>query len=348
MRRFFGRFLGAVLVVAGLGVVAFKAWLVWSGPYLEGQPAYPYCLQAAEALAAGEVGDALEFADAGGCVDVAERAEAVWRSLPATAERCAMGIWTGTGEDVAGVGCAIASDLVVFGDVRDLARQAARYVRGDEADTLLVALSAAGLVLTVVPYADAGTALVKAARRAGTLTERLTSSITSLVRQRSWRALGNLLGDAGRISAKVGPADAARALAYADTAEEVADVARFVERADAPLLALRWGGKRVTRIADDELYRFALARGPDGLRLAAARGARAMLSRQPFVVFAAKTVVRHPDAITSTAVAIARWVLTRSNWTATAIVAASLVVSGAALNWTHRRRPPRRSRAAPA
>ncbi len=341
MKRFLGRLLGTVLVGLGLGVLAFQAWVWWTGPYLEGLPPYPYCERAESALETGQVREAMEVAEAGDCQELAERAKAVWRSLPATAERCAVGIWTGVGEDAAGVSCAIVSDLVVFGDVRDLTRQALHYVRGEDTDPVLVALSAAGLVLTVAPHVDAGTALVKAARRLGTLSERLASSIASLARRRAWRPLADLLGDAGRISAKLGPGDAARALAHADSAEEVADLARFVERVDAPLLALRWGGKRVTRIADDALYRAALARGPDGLRLAAERGARAMLSRQPFVIFAAKTFVRHPEALTDAALAIATWALKRLSGALGLVVSASLIVAGVLLRFTNRRRPRR-------
>jgi hypothetical protein len=339
VKRFLGRTLGAVFVVLGVGVLAFQAWVLWSGPYLEALPPYPYCEEAERALANGAIQEAIEVADAGGCVEVAERAQAIWRSLPATAERCALGIWTGVGDDAAGVSCAIASDLVVFGDVRDLTRQALRFARGEDTDPVLVALSAAGVVLTVAPYVDAGTALMKVARRAGTITDRLASSITSLVRRRAWRPLADLLGDAGRISAKLGPGDAAKALAYADSADEVADVARFVERARTPLLALRWGGKGVTRLTDDTLYRTALARGPDGLRLAASRGAQALLSRKPFVIFAAKTVVKHPDAVTGAALAIATWLLTRLDGTLSLVVAAALMLVGGALRWANRRRP---------
>ena len=339
VKRFLGRTLGAAFVVLGVGVLAFQAWVTWSGPYLEALPPYPYCQEAERALTDGAIQAAIELADAGGCAEVAERAEAIWRSLPATVERCALGIWTGVGDDAAGVSCAIASDLVVFGDVRDLTRQAVRFARGEDTDPVLVALSAAGVALTVAPSVDAGTALMKVARRAGTITDRLAGSITSLVRRRAWRPLADLLGDAGRMSVKLGPGDAAKALAYADTADEVADLARFVERARTPLLALRWGGKGVTRLADDALYRTALARGPDGVRLAVDRGTRALLSRKPFVVFAAKTVVKHPDAVTGAALAIATWLLTRLDGMLGLVVAVALILVGGALRWANRRRP---------
>ncbi|MFO7547223.1 MAG: hypothetical protein R6W77_17155 [Trueperaceae bacterium] len=341
MKRFVGRSLGAALVLLGVGVLVFQAWVFWSGPYLEALPAYSYCEEAERALATGAVQEAIEVAEAGGCIEVAERARALWRSVPAIAGRCAIGIWTGVGDDAASVSCAIASDLVLFGDVRDLTRQAVHLVRGEDTDPVLVALSAAGVVLTVAPHVDAGTALMKVARRAGTITDRLAGSITSLVRRRAWQPLADLLGDAGRISAKLGPGDAAKALAYADSAEEVADVARFVEQATTPLLALRWGGKGVARIADDALYRTALERGPDGLRLAASRGARALLSRKPFVVFAAKTVVKHPDAVMGAALAIATWLLTRFGGTVGLVVAATLIVVGGLLRRVNRRRPRR-------
>lgn len=325
-----------LLLVLAIALVAGKLWLEASGPFVEALPAYPYCREASIALADGDVALALELADAGACAHESALARERWDALAAQAERCWAGVWSGRGQDAVGVGCAVASDLVVFGDVRDLTLQALAWGRGDATDPVLVGLSAAGLALTFTPQLGAGNALLKVARRAGALSADLAGSVTRLVRQRAWPALADLLGDAGRISTTLGPARATRALRYADDASELASLARFVDRASHPLVALRLGGKRVVSIADDGLYRAALARGPAGLELAADRGTRALLSRQPLLVWAAKSVYKHPDALAEALVALAVWLLRWATWP---LVLASAALSGLAgwLLWPRRR-----------
>jgi hypothetical protein len=330
--------LAALLVLMGLGALGLKGWLTFDGPYLEALPAHPFCDEAEAALAADRVGEALELAEAGACGSTLERAQARWDSLTAVAARCWEGIWTGRGEGDAGVGCAVASDLVVFGDVRDLTRQGIGWSRGEETDAVLIALSAAGVVLTLAPTVGAGTSLVKVARRTGALTRGLADSVVTLARQRAFRPLVGLLGDAGRISRKLGPARGTRVLAYADTPAELATVARFVERAPHPLLALRWGGKSATRIGDDALYQLALTRGPRGLALAAERGGAALLSRKPLVLFAAKSLYKHPDQVAAWALALAKWLLRWATWPLVLVVSGVLVLAGVALFPRRRRR----------
>ncbi|HZW28490.1 MAG TPA: hypothetical protein VFF08_08525 [Trueperaceae bacterium] len=337
MRRFVRRLLGTALVVLGLAVVAGKLWLASSGPYLEALPPFPFCAEARAELGAGQAAEAIELAEAGGCEEELAAARAQWDRLGAMFERCVSGVWTGRAGDGVGITCAIASDLVVFGDVRDLTRQGIAWFRGEETDEVLVALSAAGIALTFTPQVGAGNDLLKAARRAGALSESLARSVVRLARERAWRPLANLFGDAGRISLKVGPARATRALAYADDADELARVARFVDAAPSPLLGLRWGGKGAARLADPDLYAAALARGPAGVELAVRRGTKALLARQPLVVALAKQLFN------GNASALAVLLLRRLTWPVVVGVAAGLVLLGAA-TYRSGRRPRRRPR----
>ena len=343
--RMLRRVLGAALVLAAVLLVGVKARLDRGGPYLEALPPYPYCADAEAALAAGRHLDAIELAEAGGCEDALTAARAEWNSLAALLERCVGGVWTGRAEDGVGIGCAVLSDLVVFGDVRDLARQGAAWLRGEETDEVLVALSAAGIALTFTPQVGAGNDLLKAARRAGSLSEPMARSVVRLVRERAWRPLGELLRDAGRISLGVGPARATRALAYADDAEELAAVARLVDRSPDALLALRWGGKGAARLTDEGLYAAAMARGPAGLELAVRRGGSALLARQPLLVAAAKVFYRDPDALLKALAALATYLLRWLTWPLVVGTAAALTVVGAAVyaSGRRRRRPRRRS-----
>ncbi len=329
--------LALLLLLLALGALVGKVWLEASGPFVEALPAYPFCQEAALALEEDRVADALELAEVGDCATEEAQARARWESLAATLDRCWEGVWTGRGEDAAGVGCAVASDLVVFGDVRDLSRQALAWGQGEATDPVLIGLSTAGLVLTFAPQVGAGNALLKVARRAGALSAGLGRSVSTLVRQRAWRPLADLFSDAGRISTKLGPARATRALAYADSPAEMASLARFVESASHPLVGLRLGGKRVAGIADDGLYRVGLARGPAGLQLAAERGSAALLSRKPLLVWAAKSVYRHPDAVASALLVLATWLLRWATWPLVLVVAGVASLAGLAL-WPRGRR----------
>jgi len=326
MKRFLRRALGLALIVTALVLVGAKAWIALDWPYIEALPPYPYCAEAERATRAGKPAEAMELAEAGGCADELATARHDFDRFGARLGRCLSGVWTGVGDDAFGIGCAVASDVVVFGDVRDLTRQGAAWLRGEETDEVLAALSAAGILLTFTPQVDAGVSLLKAARRVGSLGERLAKRVVGLVRQRAWKPLAGMLTDAGRISLKVGPARATRALAYADDADELATLVRYVDEVPNPLLGLKWGGKAVTRLADADLYSKALLRGEPGLRLAARRGGKALLARQPLLVFAAKSLWKNPEAFAALVAFTVRW----ATWPWVGAVAALLLVAGAA------------------
>lgn len=335
--------LAPLLVLLGVAALLGKVWLTSAGPFVEALEPYPFCAEAERALVEDRVADALELAEVGACAGVAAAARVRWDALEGQVARCWQGVWTGHGEDATGVGCAVASDLLVFGDVRDLTVQAFAWGQGDATDPVLIALSTAGIALTFVPHVGAGNALLKGARRAGALSTGLARSVTTLARQRAWPTLAGLFGDAGRIGTTLGPARAMRALAHADDATEMAMLARFVERAPHPLVGLRLGGKRVASIADDAAYRAGLARGPEGLRLVAERGGAALLARQPLLIWASKSVYKHPEALAAFLAAFASWLLRWATWPLVLAVSGVLIVLGVVL-WP-RRRPRRRARA---
>lgn len=59
----------------------------------------------------------------GACGEVMLAAEAEHDRLSLIVGRYLNGIWTGRGEDAYGIGCAVASDLVVFGAVGRIGRK---------------------------------------------------------------------------------------------------------------------------------------------------------------------------------------------------------------------------------
>src|SRR4030088_2490202 len=98
------------------------------------------------------------------------------------AKRFATGLVTGNADDVASLSGTVAGDLFVFGDVRDVVREAKHLAMGEDTDRLVLGLATVGLAVTAATYISvggvapvrAGLTLVKDARRGGRLGEGLT------------------------------------------------------------------------------------------------------------------------------------------------------------------------------
>lgn len=98
-------------------------------------------------------------------------------SSAAAAESFARGFITGEPDDVVGLAGTVLGDLFVFGDIRDAAREGARYVSGQKVDELVLGLSLVGIAITAGTYASfgasaparVGLSAIKAARKTGRL-----------------------------------------------------------------------------------------------------------------------------------------------------------------------------------
>lgn len=155
-------------------------------------------------------------------------------SLRRRAQSFGSGALHGEGASSEALAGAVIADLFVFGDVRDLVLQSARGLRGDEVDTVIVALSAAGIVLTAVPSAGAGAALLKLARRSGALTDSLARQLlrrTRLaVRRTDAAPLTELTRNAAALSGNAGTVPSLRILRHVDHAGDLQRAARFSAR----------------------------------------------------------------------------------------------------------------------
>ena len=95
------------------------------------------------------------------------------------------GFLTGDAPNEAALAGAVAADLTGIGDVRDLYAQAARYLRGEEVDPLIIGLATVGLGLTAATVAtlgasgpeEAGISTLKAVKRAGRLSPMLAREV---------------------------------------------------------------------------------------------------------------------------------------------------------------------------
>lgn len=174
----------------------------------------------------------IELADARGVKVTAERrarvtlANAPGASLARGAGRFGQGFLTGQGEDLAGLAGATMGDLTVWGDVRDLGREAVHWARGEPVDRFMVNLAGIGIVATGATYAAFGTPLtlragisvLKGARRAGVVGGRFAGNITAALRGGSKAQLAALVGDLGTAGSKAGTRATFAGLRHVDDA----------------------------------------------------------------------------------------------------------------------------------
>ena len=230
------------------------------------------------ALAAGDADLANSFVALAAANDVRlpenlsrRAAEAIAEENSAShfAARFATGLVTGDADDLGSLSGTVAGDLFVFGDIRDVVRESKHLAMGEDTDHLILGLAAAGLAVTAAAYVSlggatplrAGLTLVKDARKAGRLGERLTQwagrsaresvdtavlreavasgsvlrpgqtagAIQAAFRAEKAGALVRLAKDVGRIGERAGARGALDTLRIAEGPKDVARVARLAE-----------------------------------------------------------------------------------------------------------------------
>lgn len=190
-----------------------------------------------------------------------------------------MGALSGRAASLEGLVGAVAADMLVVGDVRDLLIEGGKWALDGETDEVILALSAAGLATTLAPAADWAPAVLKAARRAGAMTKGLSEFIVAAAKGKRFDQLSELMGHVAAIARRASPGGAARALRLADGPGDVARLARFVDRAEdlgrgSGALALHVTGAegvRVLRAAENMADAAGALRAADRAVVAAAR-----------------------------------------------------------------------------
>lgn len=145
------------------------------------------------------------------------------------------GALTGEGDDLPSMTGAIVADLFVFGDVRDLVIQSGRWLKGEETDAVIVALSAGGILLTVSPSIDMGAAVLKLARRMGALSDAFAKSLVEAaqraVKTRNADEVSSITGNVAALSTHTTPSGAVALLKHVD---DPATLARMAKLAESP------------------------------------------------------------------------------------------------------------------
>lgn len=162
-----------------------------------------------------------------------------------------LGALSGRAGSLEGLIGAVAADFFVVGDVRDLVIEGGKVALDGDGDGVVLALSGVGLATTLAPEVDWAPSVLKAAKRAGSMTKRFGEEIVALVRQGKKEEILKVLDDTAALSKKASPGGAMRLLRHADDAEELGVLARFVERQPLGAFALHVAGERGATIVKD-------------------------------------------------------------------------------------------------
>lgn len=179
------------------------------------------------------------------------------------------GFVTGHGSDTAGFMGAIASDLTVVGDVRDIGAEGSKLARGEDYSKLILGLSVVGLAATTATVATGGgglpvkvgVSLLKVAEKAGTITARFARDVSNVLQEAvnfeklrgllrttdltdsaatrravveyadgvSLARVTPILTDMAALERAVGPAEAVRLMRHVDSTGDLARVGRMGE-----------------------------------------------------------------------------------------------------------------------
>jgi len=261
-------------------------------------PGFDYVQEVRALRAQGRFGEALVVADAG-LSDPAASTEELRREREATAEEGAgvlrrlraagMGALSGRGDSLEALLGAIVADLFVVGDVRDLVIEGGKQLLDGDSDELVLLLSVVGLVTTLAPEVDWAPSVLKAARRAGMVSRPMADFVRAAIKGRRVEELEPVFANVVRLGAKASPGGAVRLIRHADTPEDLAGLAGFVERRADGAFALHVTGAEGARVlrgagsAADDVVALAARKGRPGARFLASPAGRVLLRPHPLV-----------------------------------------------------------------
>lgn len=231
---------------------------LWELARLFGLPDHDYLADIAELRREGHLGEARELAryvathpDLPRSAEAARIEKELDREISSfwgKSRRAVRGFVFGEGSTVEAMGGAIASDLVLYGDIRDLVKQSYYKSTGRETDPVLAALAGLGIATELLPHLDWGPAVLKVFRKAGALSRNFAGWIARSAR-RSTRlkrldpALASVFKGVRTMTDTVGLPRTTRMFRHVDAPADVALLSRMVSRnGDAAYLAIKNGG----------------------------------------------------------------------------------------------------------
>jgi len=297
--------------VARLAVACFVCWALVADTgsrlarlQLASLPDFDYVAEVEALTLQGRYGEAEMVARAGldARADAPQRARLQAALDAAIAERdgwlrkirsAGLGALSGRGTDLESLLGAVAADFFLVGDLRDIVIEGGKLVIDGDSDELVLLLSFVGAATTLAPEIDWAPSVLKAARRAGAIGERMAEHLRQLLRQRKSAELAEVCEQVATISKRASPGGAIRMMRLVDEPADLSAIARFVERRPKGAFALHVTGaegastlKRVSGAvpeAADELIEAAAGKGAAGTRFLSTPAARALIRPHPLI-----------------------------------------------------------------
>ncbi len=251
--------------------------------------------------AQGRLGEALSLADAavaeGDSSDALARARASAAELQASWVRAAKdlgwGALTGRGETLEGLVGAVGADFFVVGDLRDLVIQGTAAASRDDPDEVVAALSLFGLTTTLAPQIDWAPSILKAARKAGSMSDSFATLLRRWIADMNTGKVVGVCESIASIGKSAPPGTILRTLRGVETGEDLAAIARFVDKqgpkATRVLHAAGQDTVATVRIINDagesgvKVAATAARKGPRGMAFLRSPQARALLKPHPII-----------------------------------------------------------------
>lgn len=257
------RVVGSLLRVSAAAALVWICWqdrpAMQARDAFEALPPFDYAYEAGELFKQNRFTEALLLVDEGLAQDPSSNRLLImkqglelerkdWMRQMALGGRGAI---TGRGTETAELAGAIVADLFVFGDIRDLVIETGTWLQGGDADDMIVALSAGGILLTVSPSVDLGAAVLKTARKVGALGDAMARTIADAARQayrtKKLGPIKAITDDVGALATRARPAGAVKILRHVDDPATLRRVVRFAATPDGlhalmidPKTTLRW------------------------------------------------------------------------------------------------------------
>lgn len=171
-----------------------------------------------------------------------------YNSFLKRAVRTSSGFLIGDGESKEELMGAIVSDMVLYGDIRDLVKQGYYKCVGKPTDYCIAALSAVGIVTEFIDVVDWGPAILKTAKKVGALSRKFCDFLVqackrSVKAKRMDGKLVTIFKDVNRMNKTAGVSATVKAMEYVNSAEDLSVIRKQFELSPIPTLRLlEWKG----------------------------------------------------------------------------------------------------------
>ncbi len=228
----------------------------------------------AEALVVADAGlEELEGEQRDSLATERDRIAAERDSLVRRGSELLRGAVIGEGRSTEALIGAVTADFFLVGDLRDLFIQGSKRIADGEADDLILALSAVGVLTTVMPEIDWIAAFLKIAKKTGSLTVKMGEALLRIIRRatstKDFTELRKVFGHVQAVAEHATPAGALRIFRHVDDPKQLERVADFVKSEKAGGFALH-----VTKKEGIDALQAAGKEADNALVLAAKRGDR--------------------------------------------------------------------------